>query len=121
MKVLVHPADKTIEVDGTIFVLKRIKRRRIGKVDHDGDYVFEELDNNKLLEKKGFIISRLAGEIQPDELIEEILKSMPVTEIEKIYCILKKKKTRVEKQAGCLGLFIDGGSRKQRAYISIMD
>lgn len=121
MKIISHPDTKTLEIDGKRFVLAKIKRRRIGKVLHDGDAIFEEVDEHKFLEKKEYIISKLVGSVHPEAIVEEILSTMPVSEIDKIYSILKKKRTKVQVQRGCLGIFVDGGNRKDRAYIPIMD
>ncbi len=117
---LYHPDTKLYEVDGKFFDLKKIKYKKIGKVEHEDVHVYEEIDVEKLGKLRQSISDKLKEAINPERVIEEVLKGIPEKALKKLKEKLEKKGTKVSTHDGCYGIEIDTG-KKRSDYIPLFD
>ncbi len=119
-KLLYHPDTKLWEVDGKFYDLKRIKYKKIGKVQHEDVHVYEEVNVEKLDKLRHSISNKLKTSINPERVMEEVLKGISEKELKKLKDILEKKGTKISIHDGCYGIEIDDG-KKHSSYVSLFD
>lgn len=119
-KLLYHPDKQLFEMDGKTYQFKRIKYKKIGKVEHEDVHIYEEVDVNKLDRLRKTISSKLKKNIKPERVIEEVIKGMPEKNLKKLIDQLNKKGTKVSTHDGCYGIEIDTG-KKTSVYLSLFD
>ncbi len=117
---LYHPDTKLYEVDGKFYDLKKIKYKKIGKVEHEDVHVYEEINIEKLDNLRQSISNKLKGAINPERVIEEVLKGIPEKALKKLKENLEKKDTKVSTHDGCYGIEIDTGKKKSE-YLSLFE
>ncbi len=117
---LYHPDTKLYEIDGKFYDLKKIKYKKIGKVEHEDVHVYEEINTEKLDKLRQSISGKLKWAINPERVIEEVLKGIPGKALKKLKENLEKKGTKVSTHDGCYGIEIDIG-KKNSAYIPIFE
>lgn len=114
------PDEKCLEIDGVMYHTKSVKYKKIDGIYHEDYLLLEKVDPKKREEDIKFITEKLSDSIPPERVVEEILKGKSSKEIKRLKKILSKKGTKVRRQDGCLGLFIDGG-KYHREYLEIFD
>ncbi len=119
-RLLYHPDTRLYEIDGKFFDFKRIKYKKIGKTTHEDVHIYEEADPKKQDELRKAISNKLKKNVNPERVIEEVLKDLPEKYLLKIKGQLEKKGTKVSPQNGCLGIEIDAGE-KDKTYLEIFD
>jgi len=119
-KLLYHPDKQLFEMNGKTFQFKRIKYKKIGKVDHEDVHVYEEVNVDKLDKLRKTVSDKLKKNIKPERVIEEVLKGLPEKDLQKLIDKLNKKGTKVSTHDGCYGIEIDTGE-KNATYISLFD
>ncbi len=117
---LYHPDTKLYEIDGKFYDLKKIKYKKIGKVEHEDVHVYEEIDVSKLDKLRKSISEKLKGTINPERVIEEVLKGIPEKHLKKLKEKLESKGTKISTHNGCYGIEIDTG-KKQSDYLPIFE
>ena len=117
-QIIIHPDKKMFEFKGKMFREKTTKYKKIDGVEHIDKVIYEEVDTSEEQKKMEFIRSKLINKIPKERVVEEVLKSIPTKELNRIYRLLKKKKVVVRSQSGCFGLKIDGGKRNN-CYIEL--
>ena len=122
-ELLYHPDTRLYEIDGKFYDFKKIKYKKIGKTQHEDVHIYEELDSKELntLDKLRKAISKkLKDNINPERIIEEVLKGVPEIHLLKLNEQLEKKGTKVSTHEGCYGIEIDSGDKKV-GYIEIFE
>lgn len=119
LSVIFYPDRKLMEIDGKKFKPKIQKIKLIDGIHHTEKIIFEEIDENKELERIGFIKSKLIDKVPIERIIEEMLKDMDISQIDKLERLLKKK-AEVKRHDGCLGIKIDGG-KHNNMYLQLYD
>ena len=117
---LYHPDTKLYEIDGKFYDLKKIKYKKIGKVEHEDVHVYEEINVEKLNKLRQSISDKLKENVDPKRVIEEVLKGFPEKALKRLKENLEKKETKVSTHDGCYGIEIDIG-KKNSAYIPIFE
>lgn len=118
-QIIFHPDKRTIEFEGKRFREKSHKFKKIDGIEHTDKVIFEEISYDDE-QKRMFIKERLIDYVPLERVIEEVVKKLSISEISRIYRILKREKVEIRKQDGCLGLKIDGG-KNNTAFIGIFD
>jgi len=119
IRIIGHPDEKTLEIDGKTYVVTKVKNKKIGDIVHT-DYVqFGEIDAKEYKKKLEFIYDKLEKSIDKRRILEEVFKDFSYADTIKIYNSLKKK-AKVKTQDGCLGIVVDGG-KWNRHYITLYD
>lgn len=119
-RIKVFRDEQTIEVEGVKYRAKYEKFKKIDNVEHSAYVVYEEIIEKEQKKKLDFIKGKLIKKVPTDLVLREILKGMFSKDIDRLYNILKKKKPKIKKHDGCLGISIDGGKRN-RMYLDIFE
>lgn len=119
-QLIYRPDNKTFEIDGKIYRPIKEKCKKIDGHEHIDCIIYEEVDENEHQKTIDFIKSKLKEQINTDRVIEEILKNMAEPKIKRIKKLLEEKKTKIYRQNGCYGIYLDGGKRKKE-YIEIFE
>ncbi|KKN56527.1 hypothetical protein LCGC14_0571050 [marine sediment metagenome] len=119
-KLLYHPDTKLYEFDGKFYDLKKIKYKKIGKVEHEDVHVYEEVNVEKLDELRKSISNKLKVAINPERIIEEVLKGSNEKTLKKLKEKLESKGAKISTHNGCYGIEIDTGE-KHSTYVSLFD
>ncbi len=117
-----YPSKRVIEIDGKKFFHKRTKYKKIDNIEHVDYEIWEELDEKELKEKLDYVVNKVKKNIPPKLLTKEVLKNLPLQELNRLYKILKEKDSEVKTHEGCLGVLIrDKNNKRNRAYIQIVE
>ena len=117
---LYHPDTKLYEIDGKFYDLKKVKYKKIGKVEHEDVHVYEEINTEKLDKLRQSISGKLKEAINPERVIEEVLKGIPEKALKKLKENLEKKGTKISTHDGCYGIEIDSG-KKHSEYLPLFE
>lgn len=117
-RLLYHPDTKLYEIDGTFFDFKRIKYKKIGETEHEDFHIYEEVNTERLDKLREDIAKKLKKNINPERVIEEVLKGVPEKELLKLKEKLSEEGTKVTTHNGCYGIEIVTKNKKV-AYIDI--
>ncbi len=118
-QIKVIPSNKTIEVDGVEYRPKKAKYQKTDGIEHIECLIYEEVDDKEYKTKIDFIKKKLKNKLSAERIVEEVVKDLPIPKINKIYNLLKDKKTKIKRHDGCLGLHIK--NKKKKAYIELFD
>ncbi len=114
------PDQKCLEIDGIVYHTKSTKYKKIDGVYHEDYTILEKVDPKKREEDINFLTEKLSGSIPPERIVEEILKGKSSKEIDRLKRVLSRKGTKIKKQDGCLGIYIDGG-KYHNEYLEIFE
>jgi hypothetical protein len=118
-RLVFDPTNKTFEIDGITYKERRATFKKIDGQGHIDKVIFEPVDMCEIEEQSRFVSDKLKEGISKERIVEEIIKGMNMSQIAKLYKLLKGG-AKVKRQDGCLGILVDGGKRK-KAYIQIFD
>lgn len=117
--------DGFLVVNGKEYVESISKKKEIDGIKHIDRVLFAEFDRKGFEKKISFISERIKESLDKDQLIRELVKKKALSEIDSLYKILKgddKKKKKITKQEGCLGVKIGTGKSKTGgAYLQLID
>ncbi len=112
-------------VNGKEYVESIQRSKKIDGIDHVDKQLFKEFDRKGFEKKIVFISDRIKETLDKDQLIRELVKKKCLSEIDNLYEILKedkKKKKKITKQEGCIGVKIGTGKKKTGgAYLELID
>lgn len=119
-QIIIRPDKKVFEFEGRTFKEKLTKFKKVDGIEHINYTIFEEVDLEQQKKKIDVLKEKLKGSIPQERIIEEILKGMPTSQIDRVHKLLTQKKAKVKRQDGCMGIKIDGGKHNS-TYIPIFD
>lgn len=118
-KVRYYQDNHYIEIDGEKYFFDKSKYKKIDNVEHL-DYIECRTQDPQIEEKRKVIIDKLKDSISTERVIQELTKGMGSRTINHLHTILTKKKAKVKRHDGCLGINIDGG-KGNSMYLPIFD
>jgi len=117
--------DGILVINGKEYVESIQRNKKIDGIEHLDKQLFKEFDRKGFEKKISFISERIRETLDKDQLIRELVKKKGLSEIDNLYKILKedsKKKKKITKQEGCLGVKIGTGKSKTGgAYLELID
>jgi hypothetical protein len=116
-EIILHPDRRMLEIDGVFYREKRVTLKKIGQTTHVDKVFFKRVDKDDQDFKMRQIVSKIKDSIPQVRIAEEVVKKMNVDEVERVHNLIFKKKAKIRRQDGCLGIEI--GSKKKTAYIEV--
>lgn len=115
--------DGFLIVDGKEYVESISRNKKIDGIEHLDKQLFKEFDRKGFEMKRNLIFEKIKDTVDKDEILKELIKKIPLGEINNLYKVLKTgKKKKITKQKGCLGLKIGSGKAKTGgAYVQLID
>jgi len=115
--------DGTLVIDGKEYVGGKNKMKKIDGIEHVDKIYLREVDTVKLDKKVEFILEKIKATVSKEELLRQLLKKVPLNELDKTYKSLKKKgKKKVSSQKGCLGFKVGTGKFKTGgSYLQLIE
>lgn len=92
-------------VDGKKYITSITRNKKIDGITHADKLLFKEFDEEGFNKKIEYIKNKIINQLTTDELVVQLLKKLPNSEIDKAYKDLKKG-DKPSKQSGCLGFKI---------------
>jgi hypothetical protein len=105
-----------LTVNGKKYRLKKETTKIVDHKLHGNKVIFVPVNEDKVNGDIEFIVNEIKNKLSKDEILTEIIKTMPLEQIDRIKKLLEKK-APVKKTRGCLGLTI--GSGNKGAYLQI--
>lgn len=109
-----------MEFEGKRFRPKLIKSKKIDGIEHDDYEIWEEIDDKEYQKHIDIIKKKILNKIPKERIIEEALGKYSVGALKRMANQIEKKKTKIKRQDGCLGIKIDGG-KYNSSYIELYD
>ncbi|HUS49800.1 MAG TPA: hypothetical protein VMZ91_06525 [Candidatus Paceibacterota bacterium] len=102
------------------------RKKMIDGIEHDGKTIFKKFDRKDFDKKVSLIVDKIKNTVTKEELIEELIIKQGTSEIDRLYDVLKsakgKKKQKITKQDGCIGIKIGSGKPKTGGrYLQLID
>jgi len=120
MKVYFKEDENILVIDGQKYTHQRTTYKKIGKQEHVDKHIFVKLDKEDKKKKTEFIKEKIKNRVSKEKVLSEIINNLQLSDLNKIYKILKTKKPKITRQDGCLGIEINGGKRNT-AYIQLVE
>lgn len=114
------PDANLFEIDGVAYIPFKTRYKKIGTENHVDYVIYKKADVDAEKKKLEFLKKKLSDKVPRERIIEEALKNLSRSDVDRIYKLIKEKKATVKRQDGCLGLFIDGG-KYNRSYLELYD
>lgn len=103
-----------IIINGQKFFLDRVTTKKIDKIEHADKIIFKPLKEDQLKQDADLVIKTLGEKTSAEEIIKEIMKSVPAKNIRRLAKRIRSKKP-IKKQHGCLGFKVGD------AYVQLVD
>ena len=115
--------DGILMVNGKAYLGSQTRYKKIDGIEHVDKQLFVEFNKEDFEKKVSFIVDKIRGSVDKEELIKEVIQKKAYKEITSLYKILSgKEKKKISKQNGCLGLKIGTGKHKTGgAYLELVD
>ena len=122
-KSVYYTPDGILMIDGKGYVESVVRQKDIDGIKHTDKILFREYDLEAFDKKRNFICEKIKDSLDKDEMVKELVKKLPLNEINNLHKVLKEgKKKKITKQKGCLGLKIGSGKAKTGgAYVQLID
>ncbi len=105
--------DGTLVVNSQEYVESQTKKKMIDGIEHQGKTIFRKFDRKDFNKKVELIVNKIKDSVTKEELVKELIEKHAIDDINKLYDILKsKKKPKITKQDGCIGIKIGSGKPK---------
>jgi len=100
--------------------------KKIDGIEHIDKHKMAEFNRDEFNKKVELIAEKISGSLTKEELLKELLKKQSPLEINKLHTVLSekkpKKKPKITKQEGCLGIKIGSGKPKTGGrYIQLIE
>lgn len=109
-----------IEFKGKRFRPKLIKNKKIDGEEHNNYEIWEEISDEEYNKHIDIIKKKIINKIPKERIVEEALKKYSVNALKIMANQITKKKVKVKRQDGCLGIKLDGG-KYNSSYIELYD
>lgn len=119
-QIKIYPDKNILLVEGVKYRLKSSKFKKVDGVEHTDYHLWEEVDDEDYNNKLSILKESLRSSVPADRVIEEVIKQIPLKELNRLVNIIEKKKPKITRQDGCLGIKIDGG-KHNTAYIEFFE
>lgn len=106
VKIVLHPSKRLLEIDGVMYKESKMKLKKIGHTTHVDKVFFKEINQKEYEKKAEMIKNKIKGKIPVNRVAEEVVKRLSIQEIDEIYNQVFKKKAKMRRQDGCLGIEI---------------
>ena len=116
--------DGILMVNNKAYIGSSTKLKDVDGIKHVDKELFKEPDIQKFDQKVDFIVKKIKDSLEKEEIIRELVIKTGPYEVNKVYKIFKKakKKKKITKQKGCLGLKIGSGKPKTGGgYLELID
>ena len=105
--------DGILIVNGQEYIEFKMMNKKIDDIEHIDKITYRKFDRNEFNKKVKFIAKKIEDTLDKEELVRELVKKQATNEINKLYDLLKeKKKPKIKKQEGCIGIKIGSGKPK---------
>jgi hypothetical protein len=106
-----------LSINGKKYRLKKETQKIVDHKVHGNKVIFVPIDEKQVEADIRYIVEKVQDKFDMDEVLTEIIKLMPLEQIEKIKNLLKEK-APVKKTHGCLGLTIGNGSKAEYLQVA---
>ncbi len=115
--------DGVLVINDQEYVQSITKKKKIDGIEHEGITLFRKFDKKGFNKKVELIVDKIKDSMTKEELVKELIKKQAIDDIDKLYEILKsKKKPKITKQDGCIGIKIGSGKPKTGGrYIQLIE
>jgi len=103
-----------ILVDGERYTFSRDKIKKIDKIPHLDKKVFRKVTDDEEKKYRNTIVKEFAKRVKKEELIEHLLKDVPINKLKQMATNIKKKQP-VKKHHGCIGFKVG------KSYLQLVD
>ncbi len=112
--------ENIIEFKGKRFRPKLIKSKKIDGDEHDNYEIWEEITDEEYKKHIDIIKKKIIDKIPKERIVEEALKKYSINALKIMSNQITKKKAKIIRQDGCLGIKLDGG-KYNSSYIELYD
>ena len=118
--------DGMMVVNGQEYIATITKKKMIDGIEHEDKTIFKKFDRKDFNKKVNLIIDKIKHTLTKEELIAELIKKKGIFEVDRLYEVLKttkeKKKPKITKQDGCIGIKVGSGKPKTGGrYFQLID
>ena len=108
--------DGMMVINGQEYIGTITKKKMIDGIKHEDKTIFKKFDRKDFDKKVSLIADKIKHTLTKEELITELIKKREIFEIDRLYEVLKsakgKKKPKITKQDGCIGIKVGSGKPK---------
>ena len=107
-------SDNVLVVNKKEYLIGKQVVKKIDGIEHIDKIHLTKFDRNDFNKKVELIAEKISGSLTKEELLKELLKKQTPLEIDKLYKVLSKPKSKpkIQKQDGCIGIKIGSGKPK---------
>lgn len=107
-------AEGDILVDGVRYTFSRDKIKKIDNVPHLDKKLFRKVTDEEEKRYRDTITKEFSKHVKKEELIEHLLKDIPIAKLKQMAVNIKKKQP-VKKHSGCIGFKVG------KSYLQLID
>lgn len=119
-------SDGMVTVNGQEYIGTITKKKMVDGIEHEDKTIFKKFDRKDFNKKVSLIVDKIKHTLTKEELIKELIKKREIFEIDRLYEVLRstkgKKKPKITKQDGCIGIKVGSGKPKTGGrYFQLID
>jgi len=115
-------ADGVLTINNQEYVSSISKKKKIDGIEHEDKILMRKFDRKDFNKKVGLIVNKIKDVLTKEELVKELIEKQAISDIDKLYDVLKGKRKKVTKQEGCVGIKIGSGKPKTGGrYIQLIE